>query len=220
MIVEEIKLNLAFADNHYLQEAYKTLRTNLQFCGQDIKVIAITSCDENEGKSTIALNVAASLAEIGKNVLFIDADMRKSMVVARSTELRGVQGLSEVLSGQEALYNCVYSCQKPNLHLLFAGKYPPNPAELLSGEYFSVLLKNSRKVYDYVIVDTPPLGRVIDAAVIAANCDGVALVIGSKKTTSRDAQNVVAQLKKSGCTILGVIRNFVSVRSKHYKKYY
>lgn len=220
MIMEEIKLNLDHADNFYLQEAYKTLRTNLQFCGQNMKIITITSCNENEGKSTISLNIAASLAEIGKKVLFIDADMRKSMIVARNTQSRRLKGLSEVLSGQEALYNCVYACQKPNLHLLFAGKYPPNPAELLSAEAFRVLLKNSRDVYDYVIIDTPPLGRVIDAAVIAASCDGTVLVIGSRKTTSREARNVVAQLNKSGCTILGVVRNFVPVHSKHYKKYY
>lgn len=220
MIMEEIKLKLNHSDIFYLQEAYKTLRTNLQFCGQDIKVIAITSCNENEGKSTISLNVAASLAEIGKKVLFIDADMRKSMIVARNTGSRRLPGISEVLSGQEALRNCVYACQIPNLHLLFAGKYPPNPAELLCGEAFGVLLENSRQFYDYVIIDTPPLGRVIDAAVIAAHCDGAALVIGSQKTTFREAQNVVAQLNKSGCTILGVIRNGVSVRSKPYKKYY
>ena len=201
--MEEVRLKLKGNDNFLLQEAYKALRTNLQFCGQDIKTIAITSCNENEGKTTIALNVAASFAETGKKVLFIDADMRKS-----------------VLTGQESLIRCVYACQYPNLHLLFAGKYPTNPAELLSGKYFSVLLNNSKEVYDYVIIDTPPLGRVIDAAVIAANCDGAALVIGSRKTTSREAQNVVAQLNKSGCTILGVIRNFISVRAKHYKKYY
>lgn len=218
--MEEVRLKLKGNDNFLLQEAYKALRTNLQFCGQDIKTIAITSCNENEGKTTIALNVAASFAETGKKVLFIDADMRKSVAVSRHTGSQNLNGLSEVLTGQESLIRCVYACQYPNLHLLFAGKYPPNPAELLSGKYFSVLLNNSKEVYDYVIIDTPPLGRVIDAAVIAANCDGAALVIGSRKTTSREAQNVVAQLNKSGCTILGVIRNFISVRAKHYKKYY
>lgn len=220
MSMESITLKRKDANNFYLQEAYKTLRTNLQFCGQDVKVIAITSCDENEGKSTVSMNVAVSLAEIGKKVLFLDADMRKSMTVARMTDSRNLDGLSEVLTGQKPLSQCVYECQHPNLHLLFAGKYPPNPAELLSGEYFQVLLENSRKAYDYVIIDTPPLGRVIDAAAVAANCDGVALVIGSDKITHRAVKSVVAQLNKSGCRILGVIRNFVSARSKHYYKYY
>lgn len=219
-MVEQIRLKLKGNDHFLLQEAYKTLRTNLQFCGQDIKTIAITSCSENEGKTTVALNIAASFAQAGKKVLFIDADMRKSVVVGRYTDARNLNGLSEVLTGQQALTQCVYSCQYPNLHLLFAGKYPPNPAELLSGKYFSVLLDKSKGFYDYVIIDTPPLGRVIDAAVVAANCDGAAIVIGSQKTTYREAQSVVAQLNKSGCAILGVVRNMVPTKSPKYRKYY
>lgn len=217
--METVNLKLEGTNNFFLQEAYKSLRTNLQFCGKDIKTIAITSCDENEGKTTVALNLAVSFAQIGKKVLYIDADMRKSVAVGRHTDSRNLGGLSEVLSGQEALSRCIFGCQIPNLHLLFAGKYPPNPAELLSGKYFPALLRNSKEIYDYVIIDTPPLGLVIDAAVIAASCDGVALVIGGKKATFREVRNVVAQLHKSGCRILGVIRNQVTKKnSKYYKQ--
>lgn len=217
--MEQITLRLGGTKICYLQEAYKTLRTNLQFCGEDIKTVAVTSCGENEGKTTVALNLAASLAQTGKKVLFIDGDMRKSVAVRRYTESRGLRGLSDVLSGQETLADCLYACQIPNLQLLFAGKYPSEPAELLSGKDFSMLLADSRKAYDYVIIDTPSLGRVIDAAVIAAKCDGAALVIGSKATTYREAQNVIAQLEKSGCVILGAIHNFIPAKkTKTYKR--
>jgi len=222
--MEAVKLRLSDDDNFFIQEAYKVLRTNLQFCGQDIKIIAITSTNENEGKTTVSLNVARSFAEMGKNVLFVDADMRKSVIVGRHTDRKNLNGLSEVLSGQCALNDCIYRCQIPNLSLLFSGHYPPNPAELLSGKYFAKLLEESRKYYDYVIIDTPPLGRVIDAAVIAANCDGAAFVIRGHKTNLHEAQYVVDQLKKSGCTVLGAIRNYVTTKqSKYYyqkhKKY-
>lgn len=218
--MEQIKLKLNDGDNFFVQEAYKVLRTNLQFCGKDVKVIAITSTNENEGKTTVSLNLARSFAELGKKVLFIDADMRKSVVVARHTNGKDLNGLSEMLSGQCKLNECVYECQFPKLNLLFSGHYPPNPAELLSSKYFSLLLEESRKYYDYVIVDTPPLGRVIDAAAIANHCDGVAMVINGNRTSCREAKAVMEQLRKSGCTILGAIRNCVTSKdAKYYKKY-
>ena len=105
------------------------------------------------------------------------------------------------------LGDAIYSTQYPNFQIIFAGKYPPNPVELLSGKYFKTLLSETRKVYQYVIVDTPPLGRVIDAAVVAPNCDGSILVIGNTSVHYRQAQEVVAQLEKSGSKILGVVRN-------------
>lgn len=218
--MEELKLKLNDSDNFFVQEAYKVLRTNLQFCGKDVRIIAITSTNENEGKTTISLNVARSFAEMGKRVLFIDADMRKSVIVARHTNGKDLNGLSEVLSGQCAVSDCVYGCQIPKLDLLFSGHYPPNPAELLSSKYFVRLMEESRKFYDYVIIDTPPLGRVIDAAAIATCCDGVAVVINGNRTNCREAKAMVEQLRKSGCTILGAIRNCVTAKSaKYYKKY-
>lgn len=179
--MEDITLKLPGEDDFFTQEAFKVLRTNLQFCGQDIQVIAITSCNENEGKTTVSLQLARSLSELGKRVLVIDADMRKSVMAGRNTNAKRAIGLSEVLTGMVKLGDAIYSTQYPNFQIIFAGKYPPNPVELLSGKYFKTLLSETRKVYQYVIVDTPPLGRVIDAAVVAPNCDGSILVIGNKK---------------------------------------
>lgn len=219
--MEKITLRLEGIDDFITQEAYKTLRTNLQFCGQDIQVVAITSCHENEGKTTVTLNLARSLTELGKKVLVIDADMRKSVIAGRHTSAKSPVGLSEALTGMVRLADSVYATQYPQLHMIFSGKYPPNPVELLSGKYFKALVTETRKVYDYVLIDTPPLGQVIDAAVVAPNTDGVILVMADNAVKSRQAQEVVAQLRKSDARILGVVRNDVAAqRKKNYGKYY
>lgn len=213
--MNKISIKLPGDNDFFTQEAYKVLRTNLQFCGQDIQVIAITSCNENEGKTTVALHLARSLAELGKEVLLIDTDMRKSVLAGRNSNAKDVVGLSELLTGMVAVGEALYQTQYPTLQLIFAGKYPPNPVELLNGKYFSALIKETRKAYQYVIIDTPPLGRVIDAAVVAPNCDGTVLVVGNS-TRYRQAQDVVEQLKKSGSRILGVVRNNTKKKDSAY----
>ena len=188
-------------------ESYKSLRTNLLFCGEEKKVIAVTSCTPNEGKSTVSLNLALSLAE--------------SVLVGR-TEVDGeVKGLSHLLSHQETIENVIYSTNIPRFHIIYAGKVPPNPAELLGGEYFKRVLTAVKKVYDYVIVDTPPLGSVIDSAVIADECDGSIMVMESGAISYRFAQEVKEQLSKCNCPILGVILNKVDMSKQgHYGHYY
>lgn len=218
--MEKLTLKLPGERDFFTQEAFKVLRTNLQFCGQDVKVIAVTSCNENEGKSTVSLQLARSLADLGKRVLVIDTDMRKSVMAGRNTTAKNVVGLSEVLTGMAQVSRAIYQTQYDNLQILFAGKYPPNPVELLSSKHFKALLDEMRKVYQYIILDTAPLGSVIDAAVVAPNCDGTILVIGSA-VRSRQAQNVVAQLEKSGSKVLGAVRNNVPKKeSGYYTKYY
>lgn len=207
-------------NNYQIEEAYKSLRANLQFCGDDKKVIAITSCTPNEGKSSVSLQLAISLAESGKNVLFIDADLRKSVLLG-STKVgqQTVKGLTHYLTGQSELQDVVYSTNIPKLYLIYSGPLPPNPAELLGGKNFRSFLKAVRKVYDYVIIDTPPLGNVIDSAVIAEECDGAILVIESDVISYRFAQEVKAQLEKSNCPILGVVLNKVDMQKQAYGKY-
>ena len=183
-------LKLPGANDFFTQEAFKALRTNLQFCGQDIHTVVITSCNENEGKTTITLQLAKSLSELDKRVLVIDADMRKSVMAGRNTSVEAPVGLSEVLTGLVAVKDCLYTTQCENLSIMFAGKYPPNPVELLGGPYFESLLQEARKVYDYVLIDVPPLGSVIDAAVVAAKCDGTILVISDNQVRYRQAIEV------------------------------
>ena len=200
-------------------EAYKSLRANLKFCGDDKRVIALTSCLANEGKSSVALNLAISLAEAGEKVVLVDADLRNSVLLGRAKVTGEVKGLTHYLSRQASLVDTVCMTNIPNLHLIFAGPVPPNPAELLGSRQFLQMIEALRKVYSYVIVDTPPLGLVIDPAIIAENCDGIAIVLESGTDSYRFVLNIKEQLEKAGCPILGVILNKVDANQGGYGKY-
>ncbi len=203
-------------------EAFKTLRTNLLFSSADVKTIVITSTFENEGKSTISAELARGLAEIGKKTLLIDADMRKSVVLKNNLKAQNIKGLSELLSNQATLEEVLYNTQLPAFDVIFCGHFPPNPVELLSSERFVALLDQFKAAYDFVIIDSPPLNPIIDAAVIAARCDGAILVVGLGKAKIKETLAAKEQLIKSGCKILGAVVN--EPDSKHRglapKKYY
>lgn len=205
---------------YYSAEAYKSLRTNLQFCGSDKKAIVFTSCTENEGKTKITINLAISLAEIGKKVLLIDADLRKSVMLGRIKANGEIKGLVHFLSKQAPLVDVVYCTNIENLDMIFSGPFPPNPAELLSDKYFGLMLQAVREKYDYILIDSPPLGSVIDSAVIAEKCDASILVIESGWNSWRFVQEVRSQLEKAGCPIMGAILNKMDTSSqKYYGKY-
>lgn len=219
--MKRVTLSEIFPENYTMSEAYKTLRTNIQFCGSDMKTIVMTSCEPQEGKSTTVIELSKSLAEVGKKVLIIDADMRKSVMAKKYTKQTGIVGLSQFLSGQANLPDVLMMTQYPNLSIIFAGQFPPNPAELLGRGKFESFLKDAKQIYDYIIVDTPPLGMVIDAAVAASYCDGAVMVIDTDRISYHLAQSVKEQLEKSGCRILGVVVNQVEKkRNRYYKRYY
>ena len=217
--MQNINITIPILDRRS-NEAYKTLRTNLQFCGKEIKSITVTSCTPSEGKSEVSLNLARSLAESGKRILFIDADLRKSVIAARCQVSQKVQGLSHYLSGQCAFTDVVYSTNIKNLHMIFAGPVPPNPAELLGSNNFKIAISKLKTVYDYIIIDTPPLGSVIDGAIIANECDGSIMVISANEVSRRFAKKVVEQLKMANCPVLGAILNKVDTKNSTYGKYY
>lgn len=194
-------------NNYFMREAFNTLRTNILFSGKNVKTIIITSCMAHEGKSTISFETSRSLAESGKKVLLIDSDLRKSVMASRLTKERGITGLSQLLSGQITLSQAIYKTQIEGLDIVFAGPYPPNPTELVGSPAFKELLQETRDAYDYIIIDAPPLGLVIDAAVMASMCDGAIIVINTGHIKYRMAQGVKEQLEKSGCKILGVVLN-------------
>lgn len=224
-VMKKIVIHEIIKNDYEAREAYKALRTNFQFCGEDVHLLTITSCQENEGKTTVSLELAKSLAEINKKVLLIDADMRKSVMASQYVTQTGIEGLSQFLSGQSDLSDVLYATQYPNLYMIFSGRFPPNPVELINKQKFKDLLQNAKKSFDYVIIDTPPLGAVIDAAVIASYCDSAILVISANKVNARTARYVKNQLEKSGCRILGaVLKNIDSNKNsfyyKHYYKYY
>lgn len=219
--MQKIELTLENYENYFVTEAFRTLRTNLQFCGVDNKVIALTSCDAGEGKTTVSLMLARSLAEANKKVVYIDCDLRRSVVASKFAHNRHANGLSEFLSGLIEKEHLIYSTQFMGFDIVFSGPYCPNPVELMMGDKFSNLIAQLREEYDYVIVDTPPLGLVIDGAVVAKFCDAAAIVISAGRIRYKQARDIKAQLEKSGCKMLGVILNHADKRGeKSYKKYY
>lgn len=222
MAYKNIVLTDTNAGDYFYEEAIKTLRTNLQFSGKNNKVVLLTSVHSNEGKSDISFNLAVELGKAGKKVLLIDADIRKSVYKSRYNIEEETQGLSQYLSGQiEQIDQVVYKTNYENLYLILAGPYAPNPTEMLGDEQFGQLLKAARQVFEYVIVDTPPLGTVVDAAVIGQYCDGALLVIENGSTSYRACQKVKGQLERSGCKILGAVLNKVSFkdRNSYYSRY-
>lgn len=219
--MNQLNLNYSFKLDFISDEAYKVLRTNLELSGKDVKVVALTSCIPNEGKSTVTLNLAMSLSQEGKKVLFIDGDLRKSVLFNRLKPGKVEKGLTHYLSGMNSLEEVVYKTNISGFDIIFTGPTPPDPVKLFGGSYYQKLIQTMRKSYDYIIIDTPPLGSVIDSAVIAKECDGTILVIQSNKISYKFARKVKEQLEKSGCTIIGTVLNQVKVKKGiYYNKYY
>lgn len=215
-----LSLSREMKNDYNYNEAIKTLRTNIQFCGSNLHTIMFTSALPDEGKSDVAFATASSLAQIGKKVAFIDADIRKSVLVSRYQLTEQVNGLSQYLSGQKNMEDILYRTSIDNFSVVFAGPYSPNPAELLEEPLFEELIHTLEVEYDYIIIDTPPMANLIDGAIIARRCDGAILVIESGAISYRLEQKVKSQLDKAGCRILGVVLNKVDIRAEgYYSKY-
>jgi len=207
------------------KEAYKILRTNLSFAGKNVKVVSLTSCTPNEGKTSVSFQLAMSMAEGGWKTILVDADLRKSVLRGRYKASREKFGLSHYLSGQSTLEDVICETNIENFHIIFAGPVPPNPSELLGNDNFKEMIKRLREEYDYVIIDTPPLGSVIDGAVVSASCDGAVIVVESNAVSYKFVQSVKEQLEKAGVRILGCVLNKVNMNvkgyyGKYYEKYY
>lgn len=206
--------------DYFYEEAIKTLRTNIQFAGRDVKTIMFTSCYPNEGKSDILFQLAKEIGKTGKKVLVLDADIRKSIYVRRYRINQSVNGLSQYLSGQVDRKWIVYSTNFEGVDIVLAGPSAPNPSELLEEKAFDELLEEKRREYDYILIDTPPMANLVDAAVVARRCDGAVLVIESELVSYKVAQKVQRQLQKSGCRILGAVLNKVDTKKdKYYSNY-
>ncbi len=223
--VEKVELRRMKEPSYTLKETLRALRTNIQFCGDDIKVILFTSAVPDEGKSTVVMNLARSIVESKKRVLLVDADIRKSVLVgrtgARTESGEKILGLTHYLSGQKRLSEVVYATQDPRLGIVFSGPTVPNPTEILEKKYFEELINFGREYFDYVLVDAPPLEATIDAAVIARCCDGAVIVTAQGQTSSRMIVNAKKQLELSGIRILGAVLNKVDMKeNRYYGKYY
>jgi non-specific protein-tyrosine kinase len=205
-------------------EAFRTLRTNLQFLRPDShpQVIVFTSALPGEGKTTSAINLAISLVQAGAKTILVEADLRRPKVPVYLEFSDLDEGLSELIGGQKklttaSLKSLIRKEESTGLKVLFSGKVPPNPSELLGSAKFDEVISMLRKQFEYVIIDCPPLLPVTDAAVVAAKADGAVLVVHAGVTKkphfvgSRDAMAAV------GSTILGVVLNKIPEASLEYE---
>ena len=212
------KLDLDYAGS----EAFNTICSNLTFSGKNVKKIVITSCEPNDGKSFVSIQVAVNMAKRGKRVLLVDADMRLSVMKSvYNIRMSGAaMGLAHYLSGQCTLEDVLYETNIPNFYLIPIGTDVQAPLSLIATPDFDALIRAVGETFDLVIIDAPPIGLVIDAAEIAKSCDGSVLVLEYNKTHRRALQEAKAQMEMTGTPILGCILNKVAMDRLSTKKYY
>lgn len=200
-------------------ESYKSIRTNILFSlgTSDKKIIAVSSANPNEGKSTIAANIAIALAQTDSSVLLIDADMRKP-VQHKIFKVKNAEGLSTLIIQKSTIEESVKSNMAGGLSLLPSGPMPPNPSELLASERFKELLEKFSQEYDYVIIDTPPVNLVSDAMVMKDSISGILLVVKYADTTYEDVSDSMKQIGLAKANMLGFVLN--AVHHKHGIGYY
>ena len=210
--------NLSFA----AAEAYKLLRTNLEFslpAGDGCRVIGVTSALKGEGKSTTAINIAYTMAQTGKNVVLIEADLRLP-TIAKRLKLHSKPGLTNLLVGQCSGNDVLQkSGLNPNLWVVTAGSTPPNPAELLGSTHFAMTIDAMAKVFDIIIVDLPPITAVSDALIVSKSLNGVILVVRQDYCNRAAAEEAVRQLRFVDAKILGFVMTGANTQSKNYKRY-
>lgn len=215
MKVERNRLNAEHRTTGAM-EAFKTLRTNLLYI-EDLQVIAVTSTTSDEGKTITTFNLAKSFAELGKRVLLIDCDLRRSSLHQYINVPNKGDGFSEALTNQSSNY--VNSTTIENLYVILSGKKPPNPSELLSGKTFDVILEKLRDKFDYIIIDTPPAMAAMDATIISRKADGTILVTRNDYTKKKVLIRVKNELIRNGARIVGVVLNGVKKNQVDYKDY-
>lgn len=210
--------NLSFA----AAEAYKLLRTNLEFslpAGDGCRVIGVTSALKGEGKSTTSINIAYTMAQTGKNVVLIEADLRLP-TIAKRLKLHSKPGLTNLLVGQCSGNDVLQkSGLNPNLWVVTAGSTPPNPAELLGSTHFAMTIDAMAKVFDIIIVDLPPITAVSDALIVSKSLNGVILVVRQDYCNRAAAEEAVRQLRFVEAKILGFVMTGADTQSKNYKRY-
>ena len=205
-------------------EAINTLCTNLSFSGANIKKIMVTSCHASEGKSYLTMNIMRTMAKLGKTVALVDADLRCSVITSRY----GIQfsnperkmGLAHYLAGKANEEDVLYRTNIDGAYMVPVGREVTNSLQLLNTARFERLLDDLAAQVDYVLVDAPPVGLIIDAAQIAKYCDGTLIVVSYNSVRRQELIDTRNQLQQTGCPILGVVLNMVEYDNYLSKKYY
>ncbi|CEW45313.1 capsular polysaccharide biosynthesis protein Cps14D [Streptococcus pneumoniae] len=201
------------------EEYYNALCTNIQLSGDKLKVISVTSVNPGEGKTTTSVNIARSFARAGYKTLLIDGDTRNSVISGVFKSREKITGLTEFLSGTADLSHGLCDTNIENLFVIQSGSVSPNPTALLQGKNFNDMIETLRKYFDYIIVDTAPIGIVIDAAIITQKCDASILVTATGEVNKRDVQKAKQQLEQTGKLFLGVVLNKLDISVDKYGVY-
>lgn len=199
-------------------ETLKSICTNIMFSipkSDEGKVIVITSSSSGEGKTTTCTNLSITFAQTGAKVLLIDCDLRKARV-HRYLQLDRADGVTNVLCGFSNLDKAIKKNVRPNLDVLTGGDVPPNPAELFESEAFREMIMELKKRYDYIIVDTPPLAVVTDAAIVMKYSTGVVVVVHRDVTTYDMLDITIGTIRKAEAKLLGAIMLGVEGKGKRY----
>lgn len=201
------------------EEYYNALCTNIQLSGDKLKVISVTSVNPGEGKTTTSVNIARSFARAGYKTLLIDGDTRNSVMSGFFKSREKITGLTEFLSGTADLSHGLCDTNIENLFVVQSGTVSPNPTALLQSKNFNDMIETLRKYFDYIIVDTAPIGIVIDAAIITQKCDASILVTATGEVNKRDVQKAKQQLEQTGKLFLGVVFNKLDISVDKYEVY-
>ena len=203
-------------------EAYRNARTNIQFSNLDknLDVITITSSRQNEGKSTIVSNIGAIFGNLeNKNILIIDCDLRNPSI-HRMFGLSNTLGLTDVLIGSKSFSQCVHNTKVKNLKVLTTGNIPDNPAEILNSNKMRTFVEDVKKEFDYIFIDTPPIGVVSDAGIVSTYSDGIILVTASNEIDENIVKATKERLKKVNANLIGCILNKFDYKEHNEYEYY
>ncbi|GLC28688.1 CpsD/CapB family tyrosine-protein kinase [Clostridium omnivorum] len=203
-------------------EAFRTLRTNIQFSSLDneLKTIVVTSTQPSEGKSTVLVNLAVTMAQSGKKVVLLDCDLRKP-TIHRKLGVPNKNGLTTLLSKEKSLQECLQLLGVPNLYIITSGPIPPNPAELLGSKRMKGLLQELKEHFDVILIDAPPVLAVTDSQILSTLTDGVLFVTAYGTTEKEAVVRAKELIEKVGGKILGVVMNKMPADTKgSYTGYY
>ena len=204
-------------------EAMNTLCTNLSYCGKDIRKIMVTSRYSGEGKSYVSMNLLRTFSQLGKKAVLIDTDLRASGIQSDYRLRYSTQnhyGLSEYLSGICDMKDAIYRTNWPNTSIIPAGYEAPNPLQLLDTPAMEALIEQLAGQFDVVLIDTPPVGVLVDAVALAKFCDGTLLVVGYCKGKQQEIKDAVDSIKQTGCKVLGAVLNGVKFNRMSNRHYY
>lgn len=204
-------------DMNVINESYREIRTYLSI-NDDLKTILITSAEMNEGKTTTICNLAKCFGELeDTKVLLIDCDFKKRGV-SRALNIDNSFGVADIVFGQRTVQECIKHAGE--IDVITSGGVPNNTSMLLSSKIMKQLLDELKEQYDYIFIDSPPVGRLNDACIIAQYVDGVVLVNASKEIDSKVAKITVEKFKKVGANLIGVVLNkFQSEEYQYYSHY-